>query len=164
MMPSVSDKNTSSLSLCRLPVSGLGARHNECKHDCISCRLFTVVITPSRRCKKELTRSSSCRSCNRHNTRPLSVGIQGRTQDQNWLATRTRRLETIYGPRALKKHKHPPVWPFGIMPPPLLVSRGSKSRTTSSMSGRFSGLASQHLRMMFAIAFGQQRGISGRNS
>jgi hypothetical protein len=48
------------------------------------------------------------------------------------------------------------------MPPPLLVSRASKSCTTSSISGRLSGFASQHLRITFTNALGQQRGMSGR--
>lgn len=64
------------------------------------------------------------------------VGKKQRTAGKRW---------------ALKKHRHPPAWASGTMPPPLLASRASKNRTTSSMSGRFSGLASQHLCMMFAI-------------
>jgi hypothetical protein len=71
-------------------------------------------------------------------------------------------MKRIYGPRALVKHKHPDDWPSGIMPPPLLVSRASKSCTTSSISGRLSGFASQHLRITFTNALGQQRGMSGR--
>lgn len=71
-------------------------------------------------------------------------------------------VQSIYGPRALVKHKHPDDWPSGIIPPPLLVSRASMSCTTSSMSGRLSGFPSQHLRIMFANALGQQRGMSGR--
>ena len=68
----------------------------------------------------------------------------------------------IYGPRALVKHKQPDDWPSGIIPPPLLVSRASISCTTSSISGRLSGFASQHLRIIFANGLGQQRGMSGR--
>lgn len=71
-------------------------------------------------------------------------------------------MKSIYGPRAFVKHKHPDDWPSGIMPPPLLVSRASKSCTTSSISGRLSGFASQHFRITFANALGQQRGMSGR--
>ena len=71
-------------------------------------------------------------------------------------------MKRIYGPRAFVKHKHPDDWPSGIMPPPLLVSRASKSCTTSSISGRLSGFASQHFRITFANALGQQRGMSGR--
>jgi hypothetical protein len=71
-------------------------------------------------------------------------------------------VKRIYGPRAFVKHKHPDDWPSGIMPPPLLVSRASKSCTTSSISGRLSGFASQHFRITFANALGQQRGMSGR--
>lgn len=66
-----------------------------------------------------------------------------------------------HGPRAMKQ-KHPGDWPSGIMPPPLLVSIASSNLTTSSISGRLSGLASQQRRMMLANAFGQHLGISGR--
>lgn len=68
----------------------------------------------------------------------------------------------IYGPRARMKHKHLALWSSGIIPPPLLVSIASKSLTTSSISGRLSGFASQHLRIMLAKAVGQHLGISGR--
>lgn len=74
------------------------------------------------------------------------VGKKQRTAGKRW---------------ALKKHRHPPAWASGTMPPPLLASRASKNRTTSSMSGRFSGLASQHLCMMFAIGLGQQQQAAG---
>lgn len=67
-----------------------------------------------------------------------------------------------YGPRAVLKQKQPCAWSSGIMPPPLLVSNASNSLTTSSMSGRFSGFASQHFRMMLANELGQHLGISGR--
>lgn len=66
----------------------------------------------------------------------------------------------LHGPRL--KQKHPVAWPSGIIPPPLLVSSDSSILTTSSISGRLSGLASQHFFMIFAIALGQHRGISGR--
>ena len=67
----------------------------------------------------------------------------------------------FYGPRAGAKQKQPPAWSSGIIPPPLLVSIASNILTTSSMSGRFSGFASQHLFMMFARELGQHLGISG---
>lgn len=67
-----------------------------------------------------------------------------------------------HGPRVALKQKHPLAWSSGIMPPPLLVSITSNSFTTSSISGRFSGFASQHFLMMFATELGQHLGISGR--
>lgn len=68
----------------------------------------------------------------------------------------------FYGPRAVLKQKQPWTWSSGIMPPPLLVSIASSILTTSSMSGRFSGFASQHFRMMLANELGQHLGTSGR--
>ncbi|CAA7402236.1 unnamed protein product [Spirodela intermedia] len=50
------------------------------------------------------------------------------------------------------------------MPPPLVVSMASKIATTSSISGRRSGFASQHLFITFPSELGQHRGISGRRS
>ncbi|OMO85636.1 hypothetical protein COLO4_21529 [Corchorus olitorius] len=67
-----------------------------------------------------------------------------------------------HGPRAGAKQKQAGVWSSGIIPPPLLVSTASSILTTSSISGRFSGFASQHFRIMFAKELGQHLGISGR--
>lgn len=67
-----------------------------------------------------------------------------------------------HGPLEGAKQKHPAAWSSGIMPPPRLVSIDSSSLTTSSISGRFSGFASQHLFMMLARELGQHRGMSGR--
>lgn len=47
------------------------------------------------------------------------------------------------------------------MPPPLDVSIASSMDTTSAISGRLSGFASQHRFITFASELGQQRGISG---
>uniref|UniRef100_A0A2P2KMJ2 Protein kinase atmrk1 n=1 Tax=Rhizophora mucronata TaxID=61149 RepID=A0A2P2KMJ2_RHIMU len=66
------------------------------------------------------------------------------------------------GPRAGTKQKHPAAWSSGIIPPPLLVSIACNILTTSAISGRFSALASQHFRMIFAKELGQHLGISGR--
>jgi hypothetical protein len=47
------------------------------------------------------------------------------------------------------------------MPPPLDVSIASSMDTTSAISGRLSGFASQQRFITFAKELGQQRGISG---
>jgi hypothetical protein len=47
------------------------------------------------------------------------------------------------------------------MPPPLDVSIASIMDTTSAISGRLSGFASQQRFITFAKALGQHRGISG---
>lgn len=47
------------------------------------------------------------------------------------------------------------------MPPPFVVSMASNMETTSSISGRLSGLASQHLFITFARELGQHLGMSG---
>lgn len=65
------------------------------------------------------------------------------------------------GPRGVPKQKQAEAWSSGIMPPPLLVSTAYNNFTTSSMSGRLSGFASQHFRIMLASAVGQHLGISG---
>jgi len=66
------------------------------------------------------------------------------------------------GPRCLWKHgRHPCCWSGGIIPPPFDVSIASNMATTSSISGRLSGFASQHLFITCARELGQQRGISG---
>lgn len=70
-------------------------------------------------------------------------------------------LKFYQGPRRVKQ-KQPGDWSSGIMPPPLLVSTASSNLTTSSMSRRLSGCASQHFRMMLANEPGQHLGISGR--
>lgn len=70
--------------------------------------------------------------------------------------------EEAYGPRVGAKQKQPPAWSSGIIPPPLLVSIASNNFTTSSISGRLSGFASQHFFMMLAKELGQHLGISGR--
>ena len=72
------------------------------------------------------------------------------------------RTKEDHGPRAGKKQKQPEALSSGIIPPPLLVSIASRSVTTSSMSGRFSGCGSQHLFMMFAKEWGQHLGMCGR--
>jgi hypothetical protein len=69
--------------------------------------------------------------------------------------------EVFHGPRYLRKQRQPWGWSEGIIPPPLDVSIASNMETTSSISGRLSGLASQHLFITFPRALGQQRGISG---
>lgn len=66
------------------------------------------------------------------------------------------------GPRPALKQKQPLTWSSGIIPPPLLVSMASNKLTTSSISGRLSGFASQHFLMMLANELGQHLGISGR--
>lgn len=66
------------------------------------------------------------------------------------------------GPRCLRKHpKHPCCWSGGIIPPPFDVSIASNMVTTSSISGRLSGFASQQTFITFARELGQHRGISG---
>jgi hypothetical protein len=50
---------------------------------------------------------------------------------------------------------------MGIMPPPLDVSIASTMDTTSAISGRLSGFASQQRFITLAKELGQQRGISG---
>jgi hypothetical protein len=47
------------------------------------------------------------------------------------------------------------------MPPPFDVSIASSRDTTSAISGRLSGFASQQRFITFAKELGQQRGISG---
>jgi hypothetical protein len=71
--------------------------------------------------------------------------------------------DSIYhGPLCCRKHaRHPGRWSTGIMPPPLDVSIASNMDTTSAISGRLSGFASQQRFITFAKELGQQRGISG---
>lgn len=67
-----------------------------------------------------------------------------------------------YGPRIGAKQKQPPAaWSSGIIPPPFVVSIASSNLTTSSISGLFSGLASQQCFIIVATELGQHRGISG---
>lgn len=73
---------------------------------------------------------------------------------------RLKRID-LHGPLCLRKHKQPCCWSPGIMPPPLDVSMASSMETTSSISGRLSGLASQHFLITFARELGQHLGISG---
>lgn len=70
-------------------------------------------------------------------------------------------MNLVYGPRYLRKHKQPCCWSTGIIPPPFEVSMASNIVTTSSISGRLSGFASQHLFITFAKELGQHLGISG---
>ncbi|KAL4312149.1 hypothetical protein GQ457_01G032270 [Hibiscus cannabinus] len=58
--------------------------------------------------------------------------------------------------------KQPGARSSGNIPPPLLVFTASSIVTTSPISGRFFGSASQHFLMMFANELGQHHGISGR--
>ena len=67
----------------------------------------------------------------------------------------------LQGPRYLRKQKQPWGWSTGSIPPPLDVSMASIIATTSSISGRLSGLASQHRFITFAKELGQHLGISG---
>lgn len=71
------------------------------------------------------------------------------------------RSNHVQGPRYLRKQKQPCDWSRGIIPPPFDVSIASNMVTTSSISGRLSGLASQHRFITFASELGQHRGISG---
>jgi hypothetical protein len=70
-------------------------------------------------------------------------------------------VHILQGPRFLRKQKQPPCWSGGIMPPPFVTSMASNMETTSSISGRLSGLASQQRFITFAREFGQHLGISG---
>lgn len=72
-----------------------------------------------------------------------------------------RSAQIFQGPLYLRKHRQPCCWSRGIMPPPFDVSMASNIVTTSSISGRLSGFASQHRFITFARELGQHRGISG---
>lgn len=67
----------------------------------------------------------------------------------------------FHGPRRFRKQKQPWDWSGGIIPPPFDVSIASIRDTTSSISGRLSGFASQHRFITFASELGQHLGISG---
>lgn len=67
----------------------------------------------------------------------------------------------LQGPLCLRKQRQPCCWSKGIIPPPLDVSMASIMETTSSISGRLSGVASQHFFITFARELGQHLGISG---